>query len=351
MKKKILAVIMSAALVLGLAACGGSGGSSSGSAASSGSSSEAQPSGGDGGSGEYNITLIMSSRDEFLSSLEAAASAAAKDLGVKLDVQDAQNDTSKELQYIETAVNAGADAIIVNLVDATTGAEDIKAANGVPLVFVNRAPVDLAVLEGHPACVVASDEMQSGGFQGEYLGKYFNDKGQKDIKYILFSGIIGQVATTNRTLSAIQGLADAGLNAEATQDSIVCDWDRAEAMTQFSAFLESGAEYDCVICNNDAMAIGVIEALKTAGKDPGEKPIVGVDCTADGAQAVKNGEMLMTVFQNPKGQGSGSIIAAMNMIQGKAINEGSDYELAAESDQVMWIPFEPVTIDNVDDYM
>ena len=301
--------------------------------------------------GEYNITLIMSSRDEFLSSLEAAASDAAKNLGVKLDVQDAQNDTSKQLQYIETAVNAGADAVIVNIVDATTGAECINAAGDVPVIFVNRAPSDLSVLEGKNACVVASDEMQSGGFQGEYLGKYFNEKGQKDIKYILFSGIIGQVATTNRTASAIQGLADAGLNAEATQDSIVCDWDRAEAMTQFAAFLESGAEYDCVICNNDAMAIGVIEAMKAAGIDPASKPIVGVDCTADGAQAVKAGEMLMTVFQNPVGQGSGSIEAAVNMIKGNAINEGTDYELSEESDQVMWIPFEPVTAENVDDYM
>ena len=61
--------------------------------------------------------------------------------------------------------------------------------------------------------------------------------------------------------------------------------------------LTSGKEFDCIIANNDAMALGAIEACKDAGVEI-NFPIVGIDCTADGAKAVQDGDMAMTVFQN-----------------------------------------------------
>ena len=65
----------------------------------------------------------------------------------------------------------------------------------------------------------------------------------------------------------------------------------------------------------------------------------------------------MTVFQNPVGQGKGSVIAAMNMIAGDPINKGMedmgnmDDSGNEYSDHIFWVPFEPVTVDNVADYM
>ena len=108
-------------------------------------------------------------------------------------------------------------------------------------------------------------------------------------------------------------------------------------------------EYDCIIANNDAMALGAVEALKAKGMDPTKVPIVGIDATVDGVEAVKNGELAMTVFQDPNGQGYGAVMAAKNMIEGKAITEGTDYE-TDETGNIVWVPFEPVYPDNVADY-
>ena len=85
-------------------------------------------------------------------------------------------------------------------------------------------------------------------------------------------------------------------------------------------------------------------------------PIVGIDCTADGAQALIDGNLAMTVFQDPVGQGRGAILACMNMINGDPINTGMEkYALddsgESYSDSICWVPFEPVTVDNVADYM
>lgn len=348
MNKRLVAGTIAGVMAMSmLAGCGSSSSSTTTTATSTAAGSTATAAAASGGE---NMTLIMSQRDEFLSTLENAANDQAKKMGITLTAQDAQSDVSKQLQYIETAVNAGEAAVIVNLVDAETGEECIQAAGDLPIVFVNRAPSDITLLDKYEnASLVASDEMQSGGYQAEYLAEYFKEKGQTDIKYILVSGILGQVSTTNRTTSAVEGLKEAGINAEEVT-TLVCDYDRAEAQTQISPLLGT-EEFDCVISNNDAMALGVIEAMKSADIDPSSVPIVGVDCTPDGAQAVKDGEMYMTVFQNPVGQGAGAVIAAKNMIDGKAINDGTDYELSEESESIMWIPFEPVTKDNVDEYM
>ena len=82
----------------------------------------------------YKMTIIMSSRDEFLSTLERAASDAAEELGIELSAQDAQNDSAKVLQYIEASANAGEDAVIINLVDTETAEECVEAAGDMKVV-------------------------------------------------------------------------------------------------------------------------------------------------------------------------------------------------------------------------
>ena len=110
--------------------------------------------------------------------------------GYELDSQDAQNDAAKQLQQVETAKNAGAAAIIVNICDVETAAQVKEAAGDTPLVFVNRLPSDTSVFSD-TCCCVTSNEVLAGQYQGEYLAKYFKAKGQTTIKYVLLNGTIG----------------------------------------------------------------------------------------------------------------------------------------------------------------
>ena len=63
------------------------------------------------------------------------------------------------------------------------------------------------------------------------------------------------------------------------------------AQVVVECLLEQGVDFDCVICDNDEMALGVIEALEAAGWDPGAAPIVSVDHTAEGAAALESGKL------------------------------------------------------------
>ena len=340
MKKKLLAALMASAMMVSMLA--GCGGNTTSTTQEGGETAE------EGGSSDgYSMTLIMSLRDEFLSTLEAGAQSAAEELGVTLATQDAQNDTGKTIQFIEAARNAGDDAVLVNMVDAATAQQCIDAAGDMKVIFVNRVPQDTSVLGGNSAAVV-SDENQSGGYQGQFLVDYFKAKGQTDVRYLMLQGTLGLVHTEQRSASVIQAMKDGGLNPIEAAAPLVAEYNRADAMDMISPLL-STTEFDCIIANNDAMALGAVEAMQAQGMDPTSIPIVGIDATVDGIQAIKDGTLAMTVFQDANGQGYGAVKAAVNLIEGNAINDGTDYE-TDETGNIVWVPFEPVTPENVADY-
>ena len=67
--------------------------------------------------------------------------------------------------------------------------------------------------------------------------------------------------------------------------------------------------------------------------------VVGIDATADGRQAVKDGTPAMTGSRMRTGQGYGALKAASNLATGTTLNDGTDYEL--DETDISWVPFEP----------
>ncbi|MDO4286916.1 MAG: sugar ABC transporter substrate-binding protein [Eubacteriales bacterium] len=339
--KRTMALLMAGVMGAGMLAGCGNSSSKAGSAASNNSDLE-------------QLTFVIAARDEFMSTIESNMQASSEDLGFSIITQDAQNDAAKQIQYIETAVNGGARAVICLPVDADGTQSLIDAAGEANLVFVNRPPTNLHELAADNVCYVGSDEDTSGYYQGEYLAEYFKAEGKKEVKYIMIQGTLGNVSTTKRSAGVIRALEDNGIKPTEAQAPLVADWDRPTAQEMVQPLVAS-IDYDCIISNNDAMALGAIEACKDAGVEI-DFPIVGIDCTKDGAQAIVDGTLAMTVFQNPQGQGIGALTAAYNLINGNPINQGLEqYDLDDDgedySDSIMWIPFEPVTTDNVADYM
>lgn len=334
--KKILALVCAGLLSLSLSACGGAPADTSSPAPTDSDSAE-------------SITFVLSRRDEWLSSLVDAASSAAAELGVNLRVVDCQYSDAKAIQYTRDARNAGEQVVILNLTDINQAAPMIEAAGDMKIVLVNTPPDDVSRLNEN-VVFVGSDESAAGRFQGEALAAYFKDAGQTSVRYLLFNGILGQPSTNNRTASALQALEENGVAASEAAAPMPADYDRDKAANFMESLLSGKVEYDCVISNNDAMALGVIDALERAGLDPSEKPIVGIDCTASGAEAVADGKMLMTVYQNASGQGRSAVQAAVNLLRGRPVDENTGYQVEASNPYILYVPFEPVTADNVAQY-
>lgn len=338
MKKKTIALLLALVMVMALAACGGQSGSSGGSG-SSGDSGSSDSSGSSSGGG-YKIGYSMPMRDQFQTSMERAIQAKAEAEGIEINILDANSDVSAQISHVQTWEADGYDAVIVGLCNNDSAADVLAAAGDMKVVFVNRQP-SLDVLQDGKVVYVGTDETLYGTEQGNFLANIFKGDGKTDVNIALFMGELGLDNVTKRTQSAKDALAANGINATYVENT--AKWDRMTAMDLFSQMMNTGESYDAVICNNDEMALGVIEAMQTNGDKKVFCPVVGIDATDVGCAAVKEGTLACSVFQDPVAQGEGTIICALGLLNGTAVDGLVDnyYNILPQL----------VTPDNVDNFM
>ncbi|MCE4056993.1 sugar ABC transporter substrate-binding protein [Pseudomonas sp. Au-Pse12] len=284
---------------------------------------------------DIKIGVSMSQFDDtWLTYLRESMDQKAKSLpdGVKLQFEDARSDVVKQLSQVENFISQKVDAIVVNPVDTAATRKITEAAvkAGIPLVYVNRRPDDLNLPKG--VVTVASNDLEAGQMQMQYLAKKMGGKG--DIVILL--GDLANNSTTNRTKGVKEVLAQyPGIKVDQEQTGV---WLRDKGMTLVNDWLTQGRKFDAVVSNNDEMAIGAAMALKQAGVEKGSVLIAGVDGTPDGLRAVKKGELALSVFQDAKGQADGSIDTAVKMIKHEPV------------EPAVWVPYRLITPENVDQF-
>lgn len=279
--------------------------------------------------------------DNFLTVLRNGMQTYADENGISVQIEDAQNDVAKQLDQINNFIASGVDAIVVNPVDtsATQAMSDAAAAAGVPLVYVNRQPINLDSLPDNQA-FVASNEVDSGTLETIALCDNWAAEGKTEVSVYVMQGELSNQAAVQRTQD-IYDVIEAGKCAVTINviDQQTANWSRDQAQNLMTNWLSTGAAFDGVIANNDEMAIGAIQAMKAAGIDMASVQVGGVDATQDALAAMQAGDLDVTVFQNAAAQGSGSLNAAVALAAGEAV------------EQTVWVPFELVTPANLDNYL
>ncbi|MFJ7793931.1 sugar ABC transporter substrate-binding protein [Pseudomonas sp. NPDC096950] len=284
---------------------------------------------------DMKIGVSMSQFDDtWLTYLRESMDKKAKSYpdGVQLQFEDARSDVVKQLSQVESFISQKVDAIVVNPVDTAATKKITEAAvkAGIPLVYVNRRPDDLKLPKG--VVTVASNDLEAGEMQMQYLADKMGGKG--DIVILL--GDLANNSTTNRTKGVKEVLAKyPNIKIEQEQTGV---WLRDKGMTLVNDWLTQGRKFDAVVANNDEMAIGAAMALSQAGVDKGTVLIAGVDGTPDGLNAIKKGNMAVSVFQDAKGQADGSIDTAVKMAKNEAV------------EQNVWVPYRLITPQNVDTF-
>ncbi|MBA8880676.1 sugar ABC transporter substrate-binding protein [Phyllobacterium myrsinacearum] len=284
-----------------------------------------------------NIGVSMAQFDDnFLTVLRNGMQDYAKTLdGVTLQVEDAQNDVAKQQSQIQNFIASKVDAIIVNPVDtdATAAMSKLATAAGIPLVYVNREPVNVNELPAKQA-FVASNEVESGTLETKEVCKLLKGKG----KIVVMMGELSNQAARQRTKDIHDVIATDECKGLTIVEEQTANWSRTQGADLMTNWLSAGLEFDAVISNNDEMAIGAIQALKAAGRKMDSVVIAGVDATQDALAAMAAGDLDVTVFQNAAGQGKGSVDAALKLAKGEKV------------EAKVYIPFELVTPDNLSKY-
>ena len=260
---------------------------------------------------------LYDNSDMFISMVRKAIEAQAQDKGMTTVPADAQKDQSRQLSQIEQFVGQGATVLIINPVDASSTPAIIDAAQGRKLLLFNKRPDD-KYIDGKKVWYAGSDESVVGGIQADMIDRYFKEKGadkKGGLKYVLFLGEPGHEATVRRTEGVKKALTDMGYKLDKVYEDTAM-WSRAEAQNKMQTIVAK--DFDVVICNNDEMALGAIEALRSAGK-LGSVPVVGVDATPDGQDSVKRGEMWGTVLQDADKLGRTLVDIQVDLQAGKDV--------------------------------
>lgn len=295
------------------------------------------------GNGGIKALLILNQMDTFRQTLVDAAKNKAQQEGVQLDVLDAEGSIEKEVAYIKDAVKKGYDVILCIPVNADTVLELKATAEDIPIVFMNNCP-DRKHLEKGKYIYAGSSERVSGQYQAEYLLDYF--AGKNEINVVIIEGEKGHSATIGRKEGLKKTLSESGRQVHYVFDDYA-DWDQEKARALMEVFFKTGAPVDCIVCQNDAMALGAMEACREAGVDLSQVPVLGIDATADGCAAIEKGEMAFTVYQSGKGQGEAAMEAGIKLAKGEPLDS---MEGISEDGLYVWVPFEKVDKGNVGDY-
>ena len=362
--KKILALVLSLAMVFALVACGG-GNSSSGDTGSTGTpaattgGSSAAPAATTGGDTKVGVFWYAFS-DAYLSTVRAALNAELNAAGIEYQDFDGNNNQGTQLEQVQTAVTNGFNILVVNLV--TSGSADaaqqiISAAGNTPVIFFNRAVEgdgeEGTVLGGNAnIAFIGTDAPEAGHMQGKMIGDFLvanydatDLNGDGQISYAMFMGDAANVEAIYRTQYGVED-ADAVLTAAgkpalvyfnaSNSDKYQLDPNGAWSSAAGNEFMSTNlAEYseangnmiELVIANNDDMALGAIAALQAAGYNNGGSskkiPVFGVDATQAAQDAIAADSMTGTVKQDAEGMAA-AISAAV-----AAVKDGSSVADAA----------------------
>lgn len=322
MKKRLLAVLLVVAMVASmLMGC------------SSGTEEAAEDSGGEGGGdGSYTIGCTVYYMTEFITLMVEGMEEKAEELGCDLVMLDAQNDAQMQITQVENLIAQNVDVIVVAAVDsdAIVPALEMCENADIPLVGVN-----MLINTEEEYHYVGPDDVLAGELEMQHAIDAIGGEGN----VVILEGPIGQSAQIQRLEGNMNVLNEYEGKVELLAQQ-TANWSREEALTLVENWLETfGGEIDAVVAENDEMALGAIQALEAAGvKD--EVVVTGVDAIKDGCNAVKEGQLLGTVYQDAALEGQEAIQKAYDVLEGTVTEKTLDYI------EMTWI-----TPDNVDELL
>lgn len=303
--------------------------------------------------------------DTFISNARGALEGAAGESGwLTLSSADSAFDIPTQMNNFNLYITQGVDYVLINNIDPTATGDFIKKAQdaGKTIIFLNcNTPTDENFASYDNVWFISSLADQSGDIMGDFVVKYWKDHPEADrngngmLDYVMFIGMESHYDSIARRDHSIATVEAAGIKTNAVYEG-VCNYSRADAMNTMQSILTSSADdIEAVFAANDDMALGAIEAMKAAGWFTGDSPtvpVVGVDATAVGVEALKEGTLLGTSLNNPITLGnlayrlmyclqSGLNITPENLAYDKATYKVEGHRI--------WIDYIPIDASNTQD--
>lgn len=378
MKRKLLSMALAFALVFA-AGCGKSGGEGAAEPADNAPAEEEaeaeapEESGTEdaAGAGEsFSVGFALrTANGSYYAAIGEVVKAKCEELGWECTILDANNDTTKELENMESLAASGVDLIFLDCVDpsAATASQKVAADAGIPLINLDSGVDDMSM----QITTVYSNNEQNGLEVGKYYAATLAD--DFEISAVMLSGNTGSIAGTQRRDGMFAGIImertgcteeEAWTAAEEMEASLVStgkasnadakftitgqgwgNWTIDEGLIAAEDLITANPGLNLIMGENDPMLIGALTALDNAGITYGAEGTVQLISAADGSKdgydRVKAGDIMAIGENSPSKIGELGVEIAKDILVNGASPDS--YEDITMTEAVA------VTADNVEE--
>lgn len=264
---------------------------------------------GDAGESLKTIGICLyGGEDPFVSACREKLERALTGSGYQVSVVDCGNDQSLQNRQIDDFIAQEVDGLVI-IPCMTSAAEQFLGklrASGIPTVLFHRE-VDGALLQDcGKVAYVGSDSAQEGTLQGQLILRSpdrADINGDQKLSYVLLQGAPDRIDTQLRTENAISVLRASGLELK-DLGTVCCNGEQEKARQLCENLLrQHGPDIEVVICNDDAIALGALEAIAAAGRRVGEDIyLTGIGGSDQALEKIQEGLMTGTVANDVDGQ-------------------------------------------------
>ena len=280
-----------------------------------------------GGGSNIIYCITPSTSNPFFNTEQVIAKEKAEELGYGVKCSSHYDDAATQLELFEAAINDGAAAIICDNAGADASIEAVQKAYdaGIPTFLIDREinQSGLAVAQ------IVADNAQGAAAIAEVWVEAMNYEGKYAELLGLESDTNCQVRSDNYH-SVIDEYEDLEMVAQQS-----ANWDQTEAYEKTEAILQSNPEITGIICGNDTMACGAVQACLDAGRK--DIKIIGLDGSDEANAYIKSGDMVGTALQQI------ALITEMAVEQADAYLKGT-----APEEEKQLVPCVAITADNTD---
>ncbi len=327
--KKFVVFLLAVAMVLGMVAC---------TTPTAAPTAAPQPAATEEKPAEAEVPVAPSKKvawvasniaNEFTTGMAENAVSVGTEYGWEVTVFNPDTDLSKQISQIENAATQGFAAIIFDPVaydGMTAVVENVMSNYNIPVITLHGSASAQDLLTAY----VAVDLAKGGELKMEQVAKDLGGKG--DIA--IMTGTEGQtsaILVTSGYERVLPKYPDIKVIFQGAGE-----WNADDATPLAENWLSSGKNLDAIVCNNDGMALGVRAVLQAAGLT-GQVKLYGLDATAEGRAAVRDGSMDASIWVDSHAE----FVEAFKIIN--AFYAGEPFEKEVLVEPVL------VTKDNVDE--
>ncbi|NLO84796.1 MAG: sugar ABC transporter substrate-binding protein [Clostridiales bacterium] len=240
--------------------------------------------------GDYKIAVSLNDADEYRTQWLNTFTELCDAKGYKVISSNAGSDASKQISDVESLLLQKPDVVVVHAysADGAGPALDAIEAAGIPCVLF-----DFDVTAENYTTQVVDEQATYGMMQAQYIQQWLDADSSRELHLGYVVGMYAMEGAMPRRDGLYAGLGIEGAEAEAE-----ANWSANEAMSITEDWLQAYPQMNVFASMSDEMAVGIIQALVSAGKNMDDVLVLGVDGSDVGKQYLESGELDATAARD-----------------------------------------------------